>query len=403
MATNTIYINHTGHVSVFKAGARERFYADTQALSLDAKEQRAILDAVALMPEVEFVAKYLWGQGLIGNGCASVPFQALGIDDTAGAKVRSHPEVLTWTPELNALKKGKPLTDSGSAEDGILITSSLAELLNKPKTFSETSGALSPLVVDCALPSTHEAIAASADTQLVGRTFAGDFSAIDSQVVGHFSTGLALTEDTGLQTRLSHLQKLLDTDRVAYFGIFLKDRTSTRSFASALDSRFRAQNLPFEVLPFSDERVSPFYAGVMSFLRTMALFFFLIVAGMISVAISGFITMGLMERRREMGTLRAIGFTARAISHLFLKETFFLVLSGVGVGVLASTIVVAMVNRAGLRYQPPGVAGDVPFLLLMEVPTAFYTGVLVAAIGLASAWWKLKKLSQEKPVELLQG
>src|SRR6185437_13056540 len=102
-------------------------------------------------------------------------------------------------------------------------------------------------------------------------TFDGDFSAVDAQVVGQYSTGLALSEDTGLLAPLSLFQKLFGTDSLTFEAIYLKPGVSVHSFMRKLEGDLHARGLDLSLYPYDTEQMSLFYVGVMNFLFTMAI------------------------------------------------------------------------------------------------------------------------------------
>ncbi len=92
----------------------------------------------------------------------------------------------------------------------------------------------------------------------------------------------------------------------------------------------------------------------------MFLFIFCIV--LVIVVMSTVNTMGtaVLERTREIGTLRALGLKRRGISMLFALEGGLLGLLGSLGGVVLHAIVWAIIRAKAPTYTPPGISTPVP-------------------------------------------
>ena len=94
--------------------------------------------------------------------------------------------------------------------------------------------------------------------------------------------------------------------------------------------------------------------------------------------------MGVVERTREIGTLRAMGMSQGGVIRGFLMEGFILGLAGAAGGVLMGIVLGQIINAAEIVYQPP----MVPYFTKVEVfvlrsPIGMlvgFTGCLVVAV-----------------------
>ena len=106
-----------------------------------------------------------------------------------------------------------------------------------------------------------------------------------------------------------------------------------------------------------------------SYLDTIFMFLSSIV---LMIAVIGTInTMGMtiMERTKEIGTLRALGFKFRGVSVLFALEGAFLGFFGSILGIILHTCVWTVIRVYPLYYTPPGLSGPVAMTVDM-VPQA---------------------------------
>lgn len=119
------------------------------------------------------------------------------------------------------------------------------------------------------------------------------------------------------------------------------------------------------------------------------------------VTVVNFLTMGILERKREIGTLRALGFLPKEIARLFFDEAALLTFFGIAAGFATSLVIAALVNRMGIRFQPPGIAGDMQFLLVPNWELCTGAAALMGAVALGSAWLTLRTKVKNNIVDLL--
>jgi putative ABC transport system permease protein len=74
-------------------------------------------------------------------------------------------------------------------------------------------------------------------------------------------------------------------------------------------------------------------------------------------------SMSVMERTHEIGTLRAMGVKKKGIAVQFVLEGMLLGLIGATVGIVIGSVAGEIINHAGLIWQPPGQAYPTPLLV----------------------------------------
>jgi ABC-type lipoprotein release transport system permease subunit len=128
--------------------------------------------------------------------------------------------------------------------------------------------------------------------------------------------------------------------------------------------------------------------------------FFIVVSALLLVAL--FFKLGIEQRVREVGLLRAVGFGPSEVRRLFLQEGILLAVAGSMLGV-AGALGYAWLMMYGLRSWWVDAVGTTALTLHVS-PASLIGGAIggvVAAIG--CIWWTLRALSRISERSLLMG
>jgi putative ABC transport system permease protein len=403
LRTNAVYLQHGGHVVIYREGGLEGAAARPARFSLAAEDRRRIHDALAADPRVEFSASYLRTMGLAGNGCRTVPFVALGIEPGVLERVTRHPDVLRISADFVRPLRGRPLFEYSGVDGAVGLAAGLAQLLGKTRIHDEFGGRAPDIVVpDCSRPDlAARQIAGDANIQLAALTFDGALSAIDGEVVNVFHTPSNETEDQTIHTSLATLQELYATDAVTYVAVFLRDVRDTAAFAADLRQRLADRGVRADVYTYLDGRVNPYYAGSMGFLRSMATFIVVLVAAVVALGILNAGTLTVYERSREIGTFRALGYTRRRVAGLFLREVVLLTSGAVAVGFALAHSAALLVRASNIRVTPPGVPGSLRLELTPGPLVYLSITALLVPLSLVVTWIVVRRRVRERTSDLL--
>jgi ABC-type lipoprotein release transport system permease subunit len=207
------------------------------------------------------------------------------------------------------------------------------------------------------------------------------------RVVGIYETGLGY-EDTGVVISLREAQTLTGKHhQVMYYQIKLYDPKQAEAVLEDLEASFPGVDFSLvadSVESMSDFRVLQEMVGQISFLAVM-----LGGLGMLNTMV-----MSVLERTREIGALRALGWRRRHVLGMIVKESLALGAVGGAVGVLIGW---GLGKSMGLL---PGMYGALqpqytPQLLVQAILVALVAGVLG---GLYPAW----RATRMRPVEALR-
>ena len=402
LRTNAVYLQHSGHVSVWAEGGFDKASAEPATFQLDPGAQSRVLAWAAQDRRVEFAASYLVGVGLAGNSCASHPTRLLGVEPAALARIVAHPQVQASSPELALPVSGRWLDSYPGLRHASALSAGLATLLQKPRVHDQTAGLKpAPDILHCDTELQADELGRDANIQLASLTYDGTLNAVDTEMVATFHATEELAEDGSMITSLATLRELFATDRTTYIGLFLHKSSDAAAVASDLTRALAAGGLHVEALPYDSERSNPYYVGTMAFLGSLVGFITTLVWLVLVLTVLGAMTLTLLERTRELGTWRALGYTRGHMVSLVVREAFLLSLLGLVAGLLCGLFAAALVNASGVRFSPPGVGGTIPLLIHPAWSAcAVYAALIVPGVCFA-AWLVVREQVKRNLVDLL--
>ncbi len=367
LRSNSVYLQNKGHITIFKKEGLQRFATRPSFYQLTVDDQKIIQKYIQKYSDnIEWAGKALTGAGLISNGEKSVPFMSVGVDLVTLEKSFSHPEVHKWAEDFLTEDSINFYNAVKNDPFSISITARLGELIGRKAPFAK-------------LPIEQRSV------QLAGMNFYGDLNAIDATLSVNHSTGSELLEDAGMLASIELMQQLYSTDGAHYVMIYLKDDSQISNIVRELNETFKTDHLPFDVYPFDDPAISPNYVGSMGFLYAMTGFFVFLICGAVALSIVNSLTMGILERTREIGTFRAIGYRRSQISWMMTQEALWLcIFSGV-IGIMLAALISLIVNRLHFTFSPPGIVSAIQFTLSINaVLVSIITLMFLLLVGLTS-------------------
>jgi putative ABC transport system permease protein len=397
-----IYLLHTGHLTIYKQPGYEMAQIRPSGAAFEPAEQRVLSQVLEAESAVQRHTSFLIGAGMMSNGCTAMPFQALGLDPAHLQKAYADPDLQEEAAELVQMAAGRPLWEALQAATPIMVTPGLAELLDKPHVRG-TAPQQEPAFIDCTDPASTARIREDAWVQLLGHRWDGQFTAVDAEIVARFRTGFAEYENTLALLPLQMLQGFYGTDAITYKAVFLKDRDQVEAVVQRLQAAFEARGLPVAIYPWWSPITSPNYTFNVPLTTVMANFILAILLIMVSLSLANAMTLSLLERLRELGTLRALGFTPRGVLYIVLTEALLLTVMGTALGLAGGLSLGALVNAANLRYSPPAFAGTLQFMVHPTGGHVFVSAMLVFVVSLFATLIAARRQLRKRVVVLLQG
>jgi len=237
----------------------------------------------------------------------------------------------------------------------------------------------------------HEAIAAAGLARSLGlkvgdrmtllsATVDGAINGVDTEIVGIYTTGVRELDERSLVVRVDTAQLLLNTTRVSKLVVLLTAAADTEPVRNALLARLnrdRTASARVEIRAWSDlasfyHQVRGLYSGIFGFLGV-------IIAGLVILSAGNAMTMTVMERVREIGTLRALGTGRIRIMGMFVVEGLGLGIVGGWLGLTLAAVLATVLSNAGIVMPPPPTF-TTGFPLQIDVVGSLYWTVLVVMV-----------------------
>lgn len=176
--------------------------------------------------------------------------------------------------------------------------------------------------------------------------------------------------------------------------------TLRREYEPALRQTLDPVQMGLSIQPVKEQSLQA-ARGATDFGEYFAYFsFFLVVSALLLTTL--FFKLGIEQRLREVGLLRAVGYTTGQIRALFLREGLALAVVGSAVGLIGA-LLYGWLMMWGLRTWWVGAVGTT-LLELHVTPRSLLIGGLAGVVAaLVCVWWTLHSLRRISPRSLLMG
>ena len=304
----------------------------------------------AVIPRVQM-------NGLISNGDKSVVFVGTGVDprefELRGPFVKLEAGELLSKSEADEVVLGKDLAATLHVEPGSSIT-------------------------------------------LMTSTVGGSLSAVDLIVRGVVSYGVPEIDKRAVLTHVATAQRLLDTTSVNTLSVYLTDMALTDTMHDVVHA-----TLPGYAIKTWLEQAA-YYQSVRGIYDRIFGLMRIVLYVMVLFAVYNTLAMAVVERTREIGTLRALGTEPKQLVRLFAMEGGAIAGTGAFVGLLSALVISAMLMVANVQMPPPpGRSTGYPLLVAISPMLYLKTFVVVTLVAGLAAWWVSRRAARKPVTEAL--
>jgi putative ABC transport system permease protein len=359
-----IYVYAQGQLTLFP---RQDAAADAPKPIFSAEQLGRLEALLQEEPEVRVISPVLEMHGMISNGELSTMFVGQGV--LAEREARFQAAAQGMLARLHTFE-GAPLRDDRPGEIGI------------PRGLMRVLG-----------------IEMGEGAILVSPTLGGQINALDVEVVQRVFPPSDMLERSLVSATLPLAQSLYDTDGVSRVNLLLAPSASPERLRERLETRLQGTDLEVRIRTWRE--LSPFTVKVERMFQVIFLFIFGVVAVIVVMSVVNTVSMAVLERTREVGTMRALGMHPWGVVRLFALETGLLGLFGCALGLILLALVIGGVNYSGLTWVPPQLSAPVPLEVYWAPAYQAATFLALLAVSVLAAVLPARRAAQANIVESL--
>jgi len=346
-----VYAMGNGHLAVFKQGFLKEGLIHPTRYLLSEQDLARLRELCAQDPRIDRVTPQLNISGLLSNGKVSTIMIAEG---------RVAEDVRYIRDKGRGFVGKIKLFDGDELDDG------------KPSRVGVSKGLAEKL---------H--LKRGSDAIVMATTVDGQMNAMDVSMVQDLDAAIEVLDNMLMSVPLSFAQQLYDTKSVDRLTILLRDPRDTRAMRRELERRFREAGLAVELRTWEELRVS--YLKIRNMFNVMFSLLFIIVFVIVVLSVINTVSMAVMERTREIGTLRSLGLKRRGIVTMFATESALLGVAGSALGLALTAAGWLAVRLAQPTWIPPNIPKRVPLEVYLVPDYLLASLVFLVALAVLAA------------------
>ncbi|HSC81327.1 MAG TPA: FtsX-like permease family protein [Chitinolyticbacter sp.] len=352
--------------------------------------------------------------GIAGNYAAGVSRTVLG----SGVVVADQNRLRLWN-DYGFPSRTRTLALTGTAPQAAVIGTGVARVLQLcgPLKVRDCPMPQPTLADGAAVPGDIAALAvsdappaaepASPRIELLAANAHGAPNVARLDVVAAEVQGVKEFDDLFVQLHLPAAQRLVygnEAPRATAIVVQLKHTAllpqARERLTALLKERFPQARLA--VVDYTT--LNPQYGQITGMFAAIFSFIALLIGVIVLFTVSNTMSMAVIERTTEIGTLRALGLRRGGIRRLFVSEGLLLGIVGSALGVLTALGLAWLVNHAGLSWTPPGNSEPVALQVRVAGEWAMVIGTAVglALVAVISAWWPARRAARLEIVDALR-
>lgn len=335
----------------------------SEPLKVTLENGTELVEKIGKMPGVRATFGKLNFSGMVSSGLKSTFFDGVAVDVARQRQVLSRQEDL--------IVAGKPLD---TTPGGVILGSDLADMLG---------------------------IKVGDPVTILVRTFHGGLNLTYGTLAGT-KNGRHFPSSTYLEMHLEDAQRLLRVqDRVSQVVVGVEDFAEIPDLMHQVDAALRSEKTPFVVRGYPE--LIPMYARAIASFNVITRVVGFVLLILVGGGIGNVMAMAVMERKREIGTLRALGMEKNQVRNLFLAEG--LIAGGIGsvIGFVTVTgLTYLIASNGGIHLPPPpGTSLAISIVPQMDPVMSIYGVIMPLLVGVLAAWWPASTSANLSPVEAL--
>ena len=364
-----------------------------------------------LAPLLQVVTPVLDLGGIAGNFAAGVSRTVYG----RGVDVAGQNRLKQWNDYRMVGLPQRSVALTGTAPNAAVVGTGVARVLQLcgPLQVKDCPQPLPVPQQGKAMPADLAALPVAAPAANLGRVqiellaarASGAPNVASLQVVKAEQQGVKALDDISVQLHLTQAQQLVygqGAPQVSAIVLQLRHSSDMPAARARLAQLLQGGSQPLVVQDFAT--LNPQYGQITGMFAAILGFVAVLIGAIVLFTVGNTMSMAVVERTVEIGTLRALGLRQAGIRRLFVSEGLLLGVSGALLGSLLALGLAWLINHSGLTWLPPGNSERIPLLVRVagEYGMLLATAVGLIVLSVLSAWWPARRAARLDIVEALR-
>lgn len=417
LALQTAKVQYYGHLQIQHRGYFQYGSGNPAAYGIAGYER--IVELVrrdpVLQPMLTVVTPKLQAGGIAGNYGAGVSRNVIA----TGLVIEEQNQMLLWNDYGNT-SYARPLSLTGTAADAAVVGIGVARGLQLCAPLAISDCTPVPDAPGASGPAAPEGIAAlsaqeqqaapvrnPANIEILATSTSGAPNVISLDVVKAENQGLKEFDDVFVAMHLRQAQQLVFGNAPPQASAIMVQLKHTGQLPAArarlqqlLDTTFKDDALELQ----DYATLNPVYGQTIDFFDSIFGFIAVLIGVIVLFTIGNTMSMAVVERTAEIGTLRAMGLRRGGIQRLFMCEGVLLGMAGAMCGLAASLAIAFLINSSGLSWTPPGYIDAFPVRVRVwgNLPLLFGSALGLILVTILSAYWPARRAARFVIVDALR-
>lgn len=418
LAMQTGYVQVVGHLQIQR---QDYFlYGSGNPAAYGITDYQRIIDQVkadpVLQPMLTVVTPKLNLGGIAGNFAAGVSKTVLA----QGVVVDEQNQMREWN-DYGSLSYSRPLALTGTAPGSAVIGTGVARLLQlcgplqvsncrtppKAKNNAIAKDAPADIAALSALEAPAPTATSATQIEILAANDHGVPNVAGLTVVKAENYGLKEMDDVFMEMHLAQAQKLIFggvAPQVTAIQLQLQHTDQIPLAKARLNELLTGQwkDAQLEVQDF--QTLAPIYGQTIQFFDSVFGFIATLIGVIVLFTVGNTMSMAVVERTVEIGTLRAVGLRRSGIRRLFMVEGMLLGSLGALLGLCVALGLASLINHSGFTWTPPGYVYAYPLKVRVwgNVPLMIGSAMGLVLVAVVSAWWPANRASKLAIVDALR-
>jgi putative ABC transport system permease protein len=420
-AMQTDFVRRSGHLQIQHKDYFLFGSGNPTAYGIARYEQviAAVKQDPVLAPMLAVVTPTLQFGGIAGNFAAGVSRTVF----VNGVVVEDQNRMREWN-DYGQRILARPLSLSGTAPDSAVIGTGVARVLQlcaaldvpdcSPPVAAkdETQGAALPADIAVLSDAGSPALAAATKSgapriEILATNARGAPNVAAVSVLRAEFQGIKELDDVYLGLHLGQAQRLVfgaAQPQVTAIALQLRHTAQIPAAQRRLEDLLRTtlQGEPLGIIDY--ETLNPFYGQTLGMFAAIFGFISVLIGAIVLFTVTNTMSMAVVERTAEIGTLRAIGLRRGGIRAMFISEGIVLGCFGAVLGIGAALAMEWAINQLGLTWIPPGRIELVPLAVRLtgEHGMMLASAIALVAVAALSALIPASRASRMNIVDALR-